>query len=66
MGKVKKGTKLKVTGKSGNWYEVNYNGQVGYCSVKYLVEVKEQVTPVSGQAKVTATNLNLRAGAGTG
>lgn len=36
MCEIKGGTKLKVLGKDGSWYKIQYNGKVGYCSDKYL------------------------------
>lgn len=39
MCEIKGGTKLKVLGKDGSWYKVQYNGKTGYCSEKYLKDV---------------------------
>ena len=35
IGSVNAGTTLTVTGKSGDWYQVSYNGQTGYISATY-------------------------------
>ena len=35
IGSVNSGTTLTVTGKSGDWYQVSYNGQTGYISATY-------------------------------
>ena len=33
---LNKGTAVTVTGKTGDWYQINYNGNVGYMSADYI------------------------------
>lgn len=63
---IKSGKKVTVIGKNGNWYLVKLSdGTNGFMSANYIKT--SAVTP-SGKtyATVTASNLNMRSGAGTG
>ncbi len=70
VGLVQKGTKLTITGKSGDWYKVLYNGQERYVSAQYLT-VTQSGTSRGDQGSdqltgiVTASVLNVRSGPGT-
>lgn len=74
IGYLDRGEEVKVLGKTNNgWVKIqDKNGVVGYCSAKYLEEVSNgtetgTVKPMTGKVEVVgATNLNVRAGAGTG
>ena len=56
---LKKGTAFKATGASGNWLKiVTFGGVSGWLSKSYVSK--------GATATVTATSLNVRAGAGTG
>ena len=57
------GTTVAVTGKSGGWYQVRYDGTEGYLSGEYL---DLRTSGLTGYGQVTADALNLRSGAGTG
>ena len=57
VAKLTRGTRLKVTGKSGNWYKVSAAGQTGYILKDYVA------FGVSGK---TTGEGNFRSGAGTG
>lgn len=57
------GTTVAVTGKSGGWYQVRYDGIEGYLSGEYL---DLRTSGLTGYGQVTADALNLRSGAGTG
>ena len=57
------GTTVAVTGKSGGWYQVRYDGIEGYLSGDYL---DLRTSGLTGYGQVTADALNLRSGAGTG
>ncbi len=57
------GTTVAVTGKSGGWYQVRYDGIEGYLSGEYL---DLRTSGLTGYGLVTADALNLRSGAGTG
>ena len=56
------GTTVAVTGKSGGWYQVRYDGIDGYLSGEYL---DLRTSGLTGYGQVTADVLNLRSGAGT-
>lgn len=63
---VKSGKKVTVIGKNGSWYLVKLSdGTNGFMSANY---VKTGASPVTTKtyAKVTASNLNMRTGAGVG
>jgi len=70
VGMVVKGTRLTITGQSNEWYKVEVNGIEGYVHGDYVK--LETSTPsdsapqpqVIGKAVVTASSLNVRAGAG--
>ena len=36
IGTYDKGTQMKITGASGNWYAVSYSGKTGYVSADYM------------------------------
>ncbi|GAA0101722.1 hypothetical protein UT300012_24370 [Paraclostridium bifermentans] len=70
IGQVKNGQVLKATGKTDGWYEINFNGQVGYVSGDYVTvngqsEGGGTTTPAKGEMKCTASSLRIRSGAGT-
>ena len=54
------GTTVAVTGKSGGWYQVRYDGIEGYLSGDYL---DLRTSGLTGYGQVTADALNLRSGA---
>lgn len=62
-----KGETVVVLEDKGEWYMVDFHGQVGYMSAEY-VSVETDVEKDLGQARVTTAGdpLNLRSGAGTG
>lgn len=41
LGYLYTGDKVDITGESGNWYKVNYNGKTAYVSKEYVKEVSE-------------------------
>lgn len=53
-----------VIGKAGDWYQVNYNLQVGYMHSDYL-EVAMAENAELGYGKVTGSGVNLRSGPST-
>ena len=53
-----------VLSKSGDWYKVIYDLQVGYMHGDYLNVAKTQHAEL-GYGKINGTSVNLRAGAGT-
>ncbi len=54
-----KGTQLVILGKTGNWYNISYNGLTGYMSADY-VEPLVSSTGDFGYATVTGSFVNLR------
>ena len=77
IGTLKNGAKVDITGESGNWYKINYNGRVGYVSKDYVKkggattpeqkpEDKPQTeTKVTGTVTGITTTLIIRSGAST-
>ena len=77
IGTLKNGAKVDITGESGNWYKINYNGRVGYVSKDYVKkggattpeqkpEDKPQTeTKVTGTVTGITTTLSVRSGAST-
>ena len=59
IGKMSNGETLVITGKDGEWYQINYYGKVGYVYEKYA--------KITGDIsfKRTTDNLNMRTGAST-
>lgn len=53
-----------VIGKSGEWYQVNYNLQTGYMHEDYL-EVSTRENAELGYGKITGSGVNLRSGPST-
>lgn len=51
--------------KTGDWYKVNYNLQIGYMHKNYL-EVLTRENAELGYGEVTGTTVNLRSGPSTG
>ncbi len=58
LGQINAGTKYEVTGRSGSWYQIAYNGQNGFVAGDYF-----KITSADG--KVTANGVNIRAKAST-
>ena len=55
---------VAVISKTGNWYKVNYNLQVGYMHENYLNVLKVENAEL-GYGKVTGDRVNMRSGAST-
>ena len=64
LGIVKKGQTLEVISISNGWAKINFKGNTGYVSSKYLKEVKDTKTSSSKYKKremsVTSTTLTVR------
>jgi len=73
LGRMKRGTKITISGKTNNFYKITYSGKTGYISAQYVkitakpvVVVKPPVVVYATRYGVTtASNLNVRSGAGT-
>jgi len=50
IGCLVRNTKITITGKSGDWYKISYNGRTGYVCGRYVKVIQETVTenPSSG------------------
>ena len=57
IAKIPKGATVDVLNNNGEWWNVRYNGKIGYASKNYLF--------VPYRVKVTANTLRIRSGAGT-
>lgn len=65
LDKLYNGTRVAVLDQKDDWYQVAYDGDVGYMSAQYI-ETQPVMNIVCGGAKVTASSsLNLRTGPGT-
>lgn len=64
LDKLYNGTRVAVLDQTGDWYQVAYDGDVGYMSAEY-VETQPIMNISCGGAKVTTAVLNLRSGPGT-
>ena len=60
--KLNKGYKVEYIGTNGSWVQAKYNGKTGYIHGDYIGEYNNTSTTTK---IVTATNLNVRSGAGT-
>lgn len=81
IGSLKANATVKITGESGNWYKIDFNGRVGYVSKDYIKvntstsgNVKPEEKPETpsqpttlkdGKVTGISTSLNVRSGAGT-
>ena len=54
-----------ILGKSGNWYKVNYNMQIGYMHQDYLRYTTREDGEL-GYGKINGNNVKVRSGPGTG
>lgn len=52
IGSLHDGNKVKITGKSGDWYKIDYNGQTAYVHANYVdtAEKRAGTTPVEQPA----------------
>ena len=75
IGTLKNGAKVEITGESGDWYKINYNGKVGYVYKSYIKKGTTGTTGGDGGTSTTtekkgvvvgiSTTLNVRSGAST-
>ena len=67
LGTYNSGTKMTITGSSGDWYAVTYNGTKGYVYKQYLSQsgVTASVTEMDDTPAVTTAGVNLREGPST-
>ena len=67
IARAARGENVEVTGTSGNWYKVKYDGQTGYIRKDMLVEGSVATSASSTPtAKVTGSSVNIRKSASTG
>ncbi len=67
LGTYNSGTKMTITGQSGDWYAVSYNGVSGYVYKQYLSQsgVTAEVQSMTETPAVTTAGVNLREGPST-
>ncbi len=69
VGTLSKGASVKISGETGNWYEVSYNGKYGYMSKDYIKLVStastQTVEKMDKIGIVTGNGVRMRSGAGT-
>ena len=67
LGAYNAGTKMTITGSSGDWYAVSCNGVKGYVYKQYLSQsgVTASVTEMEEELAVTTAGVNLREGPST-
>lgn len=63
IGSLANGAEVRVTGFRGGWGQITYDGKTGYVSMDYLDF--RSLLPGGTLYTVTASSLNIRAGAGT-
>ena len=69
LGVYNTGTEMTITGESGNWYAVSYNGTSGYVCKDYMTTSKPSVSASNGNATdgfIKGSSVRMRSGAGTG
>lgn len=64
MGKLSDGTRVAILDEADGWYQVAYDGRVGYMSADYVV-AQPIMNITCGGAKVTTEVLNMRSAPGT-
>ena len=66
LGTIRNGSTFDIISKSGSWYQIKYNGIIGYVHGDYVKEV-EASSAISTKGKVynVSTNLRVRSGAST-
>lgn len=68
LGTYNSGTQMTVTGQSGDWYAVSYNGVSGYVYGQYLSQAQASavnVTSMTSTPAWTTAGVNLREGPST-
>ena len=67
LGTYNNGTKMTITGQSGDWYAVTYNGVKGYVYKQYLSTsgTSVSVESMTNTPAVTTTAVNMREGPST-
>lgn len=58
LGKISNGTEFSLIEKSGNWFEISYNGESGFVSADYFGVTKTEAT-------VSGSKVNIRSEAST-
>ena len=62
---ARNGEVVVLLGKTGDWYQVNYNLQIGYMHKDYL-QVTTRENAELGYGKVNGSRVNIRSGPSTG
>ncbi len=68
LGEADRGARFTATGRTGGWYQIDYYGTTAYIIEDYVTEGDSAftVTADSGTLTVTANDVNIRTGPGTG
>lgn len=64
-GVLSRGQAVEVTGGSGEWARINFNGSTAYAYGSYLSANRPSTAPTGVTRYVTSSTLNVRSGAGT-
>lgn len=64
VGTLNNGDSVKVTGQSGDWYTIDYNGQTRYVSTKYISKTKPSASSAGG-ISASGTNNGTTASSGS-
>ena len=66
LGTIRNGSTFDIISKSGSWYQIKYNGIIGYVHGDYVKEIAAS-SSISTKGKVynVSTNLRVRSGAST-
>ena len=66
LGTMRNGSTFDIISKSGSWYQIKYNGIIGYVHGDYVKEIAAS-SSISTKGKVynVSTNLRVRSGAST-
>jgi probable enterotoxin D len=71
LGSLKHSAQVSITGESGTWYTISYNGKTAYISKGFVTintgaaPPSTETTPTTGTVKDAADGLYVRTGAGT-
>ncbi|MGL5152465.1 MAG: SH3 domain-containing protein [Clostridium sp.] len=59
IGSLRKGQSVTITGESGDWYKINFNGQSGYVAKQYIKVASRMVSRAVSKGEVVGVNSNL-------
>ena len=66
LGTMRNGTTFDIVSKSGNWYEIKFNGKNGFIYGDYVKEItNSSAVSTTGKVVNVTSNLRVRSGAST-